>query len=245
MIIRILNKAQYLKLFFFFAMGIIVGYELNAESIQIEKNINPFKLYPKDISFEVKRNEEIIGFHKVTFELITDNRISVAAEMKINVFFLGFPIYKYSYFSNAQWQDGYLQNLAAKQNDDGDKSEVIIRRNKKRLNITGPNGDTSGAIELLPSNHWNSRILGMNKVIDTIKGKVADITIQDKGVERIKVKGGIVLATKYVFGGDVDAIVWYHGSGRWVKLQFRAEDNSIIELLCQECGVSEFIMAGN
>ena len=90
MIIRILNKAQYLKLFFFFAMGIVVGYELNAESFQTEKNINPFKLYPKDISFEVKRNEEIIGFHKVTFELITDNRISVVAEMKINVFFLGF-----------------------------------------------------------------------------------------------------------------------------------------------------------
>ena len=37
MIIRILNKAQYLKLFFFFAMGIVVGYELNAESIQIKK----------------------------------------------------------------------------------------------------------------------------------------------------------------------------------------------------------------
>ena len=37
MIIRgILNKAQYLKLFFF-AMGIIVGYELNAESIQMKK----------------------------------------------------------------------------------------------------------------------------------------------------------------------------------------------------------------
>jgi len=39
MIIRILNKAQYLKLFFFFAMGIVVGYELNAESFQIEKKI--------------------------------------------------------------------------------------------------------------------------------------------------------------------------------------------------------------
>ena len=45
MIIKILNKAEYLKLFFFFAMGIVVGYELNAESFRIEKkNINPFKL---------------------------------------------------------------------------------------------------------------------------------------------------------------------------------------------------------
>ena len=193
----------------------------------------------------MKRNEEIIGFHKVTFELITDNRISVVAEMKINVFFLGFPIYKYSYFSNAQWQDGYLQNWQQSKMMTGISQEVIIRRNKKRLNITGPNGDTSGAIELLPSNHWNSRILGMNKVIDTIKGKVADITIQDKGVERIKVKGGIVLATKYVLVEMWMQSVWYHRSGRWVKLQFRAEDNSIIELLCQECGVSEFIMAGN
>ena len=38
MTIRILNKAQYLKLFFFFAMGIVVGYELNAESFQIDEN---------------------------------------------------------------------------------------------------------------------------------------------------------------------------------------------------------------
>ena len=245
MIIRTLNKARSLKLFLFFAMGIIVRDDLNAESIQIEKNINPFKLYPKNINFEVKRNEKIIGFHKVTFELINDNRIGVLAEMKINVFFLGFPIYKYSYFSNAEWQDGYLQNLVASQNDDGDKSEVNIRKNKKRLSITGPNGDAFGAIDLLPSNHWNSHILGMNKVIDTIKGKVADITIQDRGVEKVQVKGGAISAKKYVFGGDVDAKVWYHRSGRWVKLQFRAEDNSIIELLCKECGVSEFIIAGN
>ena len=245
MIIRTLNRARYLKLFFFFAMGFIVTQDLQAESIQIEKNINPFKLYPKDIDFEVKRNGEMIGFHQVTFKLVNGNKISVVAEMKIKIFFLGFPIYKYLYFSSAQWQDGYLQNLVAKQNDDGDKSEVNIRKNKKKLSITGPNGDTFGAIKLLPSNHWNSRILGMNKVIDTIKGQVADIIIQDKGVEQIKVKGGVVSATKYIFGGDVDAIVWYHRSGRWVKLQFRAEDGSIIELFCKECGVSEFIIAGN
>ena len=245
MIIKTLNKARCVNLFFFFAMGLITAPEIQAENIQIDKNFNPFKLYPKDIDFEVKRNEKTIGFHKVTFEPINGNRIRVLAEMNIKVFFLGFPIYKYSYFSKAQWQGGYLQNLIAKQNDDGDKSEVNIIRNKRRLSVTGPNGAAFGDIELLPSNHWNSRILGMNKVIDTIKGKVADITIQGKGIERIKVKGGAVSAAKYVFGGDVDSNVWYHRSGRWVKLQFRAEDNSIIELMCKECGVSEFIIAGN
>ncbi len=245
MIIRTINKVRCLASFLFFAMGFIVAQELQADSIHIDRNINPFKLYPKGIDFEVKRNEEIIGFHRVNFEPSTSNGISVVAEMNIKVSFLGFPLYKYSYFSAAQWQGGYLQNLVAKQNDDGDKSEVNIRRNNKKLSITGPNGDTFGAIKLLPSNHWNFRILEMNKVIDTIKGQVADIEIENKGVETIKVKGGTVSATKYVFGGDVDAIVWYHRTGRWVKLLFRAEDNSIIELLCKECGVSEFIIAGN
>ena len=53
MIIRTINKVRCLAPFLFFAMGFIVAQELQADNIYIDRNINPFKLYPKGIDFEV------------------------------------------------------------------------------------------------------------------------------------------------------------------------------------------------
>ncbi len=197
----------------------------------------PEKLYPRGIHFEVLRNGAPVGSHTVSFSKKNDGYLRVQASFDLTVRFLGLPVYKYLYLSDASWDRGHLAILTASQDDNGDISQVDIRRDGDDLVIHGPNGSKRASGNLLPTNHWNPNVLSHLSVLNTITGEISDVGIESTGVQIVQAQGVTIEAARHVYSGDIETTVWYDTAGRWVKMMFEAQDGSTIEYLCRECGL--------
>ena len=202
-------------------------------------NTNPFELYPNNITFNVFRDDVMVGKHIVSFSQIDKNRnkVRVVAQLNFQVNFLSFPVYKFQYKSDAIWLDGKLKTLRSNQNDDGESSTVEVFRKDNMLTVINKDTEFRTDMGTLPTNHWNAEVLMKNKVINTLTGELSSVRITNLGREKIEAQGESVFATKYKYSGEIATLVWYSDSGNWVKMQFEGKDGSNIEYKCIECGL--------
>ena len=153
-----------------FVIKALIVYLILAPKVAIPdaiRDVDPFKLYPKGILFDVRRNDETVGHHKVNFSKEVNDQILVTSQLKLKVKILGIIVYSYDYHSEAWWTDSYLVKLLAKQNDDGAISNDKVSAKENVLMIDGPSGKFQGRLSLYPSNHWHAGVILENKLIDT------------------------------------------------------------------------------
>ena len=201
------------------------------------EGIDVFALYGSDHRLEVLRDGRSVGRHVLRFEPETDG-FRVRSELTIEIPFLFLTAYHYSYRSESMWQDGSLQWLRAETDDNGERSTVQAVRDETGLVVEGPRGRSVLAEELFPTDHWHAGVLGANRVINTITGQVAEVKILHEGRERIETVDASIQADRYRYSGDLENTVWYDSLGRWVGMQFTAQDGSTITYRCRSCTVS-------
>lgn len=195
---------------------------------------DPLALYGDQVRFQVMRNGAPIGHHEVRFrggrgEVIADSRFEV--EVKL----LFFTAYRYEYRSQDVWRDGCMVALRAETNDNGRRSRIEAELEGGALRITSEAGSKRVEPGIFPTTHWNSDVIGANRVLNTITGMVATVDIVAMGEERVGVENRAVMAQRYRYTGEIEADVWYDAEGRWVKMRFNAEDGSTIEYVCEQC----------
>ena len=195
---------------------------------------DPLSLYGPRLEFSVYRNDVPVGRHVVTFrqdkdQLIVDNRFDV------KISFLGIPVFNYLYESEGFWESGKLQSINIKLDDDGKKSEIKGRRLPLSFDANGETIPLGKNAEIYPTNHWNSGVLKESELFNTLTGKMNKVTITKAGEETVDVRGGTVRASRYIYSGELNVVAWYDADGRWVKLKFKAEDNSDMEYVCETC----------
>ena len=203
---------------------------------EFKGKIDPFKLYQNGIHFNVFRNQELVGEHRVSFLEQQNGQIKVSSKFNLELDVLGFTIYKYDYFSEALWSDNRLVKLSATQNDSGTVTTVEVFSDGDLVTINGPEGISKARSGLYPSNHWHPGVLRNNKVINTLTGQIAQVRIHDMGEENVGAAQTVIPSRKYVYTGDIETTVWYDQDGRWIKMKFFAKDGSTIEYDCVECG---------
>lgn len=195
----------------------------------------PRALYGDEVSFDVSRNGEPVGSHRLRFreganEVVVESEFSVA----VKVWFV--TAYRYHYTSTSAWRDGCLVSLQAAVDDNGTRSEVQARAEEGRLKIVGPAGQVVGDAGLIPTDHWHPAVVNAEQVLNTISGKVSNVRILAGERETITVAGEARAARRYVYTGDLRNEVWYDDDGRWVKMRFTTGDGSTIEYTCRVCG---------
>ena len=196
------------------------------------------RLYRGDIVFDVVRDGRVVGRHDVTFGSDENGLLSVTSNMNLRIDFLGFFAYRFDYRSTSHWSDGKLLRLDADTNDDGTRRIVSAQYRDGSLQIIPAEGQPIVSEPLFPTDHWNAGVLGQTKVLNTISGKVAKISIEPKEYEAVVAEGRTVTARRYVYSGDIATTVWYDDSGRWLKMRFRGNDGSSIEYSCRRCGLA-------
>jgi len=199
---------------------------------------DPVSLYDGPISFNVLRNGSKVGEHRVSFEYQSSGALIVNVDFNLTVTLLGLPVYRYAYESGSQWCANHLVSLWARQNDDGNKSEVNADSKGKGMAIMGPRGVFRTEDRLFPTNHWNAGVLSQTQVLNTLSGEVSKVSIRPTQRELIEAEGRSIPAMGYRYTGDIETSVWYDDLGRWVKMRFTAEDGSIIDYRCTSCGQS-------
>jgi hypothetical protein len=197
-------------------------------------NVDPFELYGDEVRFDVYRDGNKVGFHRVWFgKRGTDLTVENKFRIEIKVLFL--TAYSYQYSSEARWRAGQLLQIAAQVDDDGATSQVSAALDDDRMKVNGSAGRYTAEATLYPTNHWNVEVLRQKQVLNTLTGQLNSVRIEAAGRELVATEFGEALATRYAYKGDLETEAWYDDAGRWVKLRFQARDGSTIEYVCRRC----------
>lgn len=221
------------KLAFACASLLIVWPNFAAANLLRSTPVDPVALYGSTHKFLVLRDNAVVGDHVLNFSQ-QNNQIIAEAEFNIKISFLGLSLYKYRYESRSVWEEGLLQSINVRVNDDG--KEII---NTARIEAAGYSINNSSDLlpnaTLFPTSHWNIEVLKQGQVFNTILGKLNQIKIKNLGPEKVKILNGFLEADHYQYTGELRLDAWYDKQGRWVKLKFLADDQSTIEYLCTTC----------
>jgi hypothetical protein len=200
---------------------------------------DPLMLYGKEIIYDVYRKNRKVGEHKMTFarDAIGDLRVDALFHLQIDVlFFKG--AYTFDYSAAEIWRDKQMVSMAAIANDNGKVSKTSAILDKGVFKITGPKQTVYASSWVFPTNHWNRGQVESRVVLNTLNGRLADVEIIHDGFEMVEVAGRMLEAERFTYTGDVhDTDCWYDRAGRWVKMRFKAKDDSIVEYICRQCGL--------
>jgi hypothetical protein len=195
---------------------------------------DPIALYGQEINFAVLRNGQEAGRHSVRFDrngpVLT---VDSAFHLQIDLLFV--TIFRYRYQAQEEWRDGQLDRLTVQVDDDG--RPFALKAERKGTKLTVRNGGDNYSVDapLYPTNHWNARVLGENRVLNTLTGRVNRVIIRPVGREAIPTERGPVMTTRYAYSGELENQVWYDDAGRWVKMRFAGRDGSVIDYVCRLC----------
>ncbi|TVR80131.1 MAG: hypothetical protein EA405_11075 [Rhodospirillales bacterium] len=195
---------------------------------------DPRGLYGDELRFRVLRDGRPVGAHRVHFRNDGD-RVIADTRFDLEVRVLFFSAYRYSYRSQDVWRDGCLVSLSAETDDNGSLSRVTAERRGDELHVQGPTGGYVTDPAIFPTTHWNASVVDSDRVLNTINGRVARVTVEPLGPSTVMVAGQPVTARHYRYSGDLHTEVWYDPDGRWVKMRFEAKDGSTIEYECEVC----------
>ena len=197
-------------------------------------NANPILLYGNHIDFVVYRNGSKVGYHHVKFSQEDKYlKVDISCEIKIN--FLFFNAFHFKYNSEARWAGGILEQLQVSVDDDGEKFSMKAVSRGQIVEVESLNGKYNVSRPLFPTNHWHASVLKQISVLNTLTGRMNNVTIVPQGSELISTEKGQIRAVRYKYNGDLENEVWYDAEGRWVKMQFKARDGSIIDYICRQC----------
>ena len=159
----------------------------------------------------------------------------MTSEFVLTVKILFITAYNFSYRSQSIWSDGVLSEINVIVDDNGEAFSLNGSRMGDNMLITKGSKNYQTDIPLFPTNHWNAKVLGARRVLNTLTGRVNEVRIVPRGRETVATERGPVPATRYAYTGDLDNEVWYDDVGRWVKMRFKGRDGSTIDYVCRRC----------
>lgn len=216
---------------------IILGQPHGLESKDLFSQ-NPFDLYQDKILFDVVRDGEKVGSHGVTFSGDEDDFwVTTRFELEIKLLFI--RAYAFKYFSKANWKNGVLSEIRISVDDDGEPFSLKGRQEAGEFIIESSKKKFKTPLPLFPTNHWNANVVNEKVVLNTLTGELNSVEIIAGDVEILRSGHGEIKGQRYSYTGDLDNEVWYDQKGRWVGMEFKGKDGSIITYVCQQCFLSK------
>jgi len=210
-----------------FRVALAIGLVLSIYTAADAATLTPDSAQTGTYAYQVLRDGEVVGEQRNDFER-RGGELRVVTDVRINITLLGLNVYDFTQRIEESWQNGQLMSLTSVAVDDGDTRNVQLVREGDRLVGTydGKQRDLPG--HLVPSTLWNSAVVEHSSVLETSKGRERTFTVEQKGIEQVKLPIGTVNARHFVFTGNFKREAWYDESGVLVAAQMEAKDGSII-----------------
>jgi len=177
------------------------------------------------IDFEVLRDGEPIGHHRLRFER-RDGRLHVDIEIKLDVTFTFVTLYYYRHRNHEVWEGDRLISLETRTDDNGDAYRVSAQAKGDKLIVEGSAGRLELPGDTLPTSYWHEQMVERGEWLDTQKGRLVRSEVTSLGAETIRSRGDEIEATRYALRGDLDCDLWYR-DGHWQKLRFSISGSTI------------------
>ncbi len=198
---------------------------------------DPRSIYGEEAIYRVYRDGKPIGLHSVGFKRY-DSDLFVEVDSSLAVRALGVTLYRYQYSATEIWRNNELISVETRIKDNR-KAEKLIsaKRQDNKWIIKKGQSKLRGAV--LPDyviNHWHPGVLFAKRIYHPLHGRVYRGEPEDKGSETIKLEDGTFVDTRrFEYSAGFLADVWYDKDWRWVKLAFKADDDSQIIYRCDRC----------
>ena len=185
--------------------------------------------------YTILRGGSEVGVHEVRRQVV-GGETRVRSESRIDVRLLGIDLYRFRYSAEEVWDRSGLVRLEVRVDDDGKPFRLDGKRSGERFAWSSSVGTGEHALPLYPTNHWNSGVLGQDRVLNTLTGGLNRVDIERSGRESLSLPGGEVRAQRYRYLGELELDAWYDDRGRWLGMRFKGRDGSEIRYLCATCG---------
>lgn len=217
-----------------FVIGLIFSTIAWASTVNTSMLASPesvFALYGERLEFDVYRSGRQIGTHRLEFSK-EEGRLRVDVEMDLHIRVLAVFNYRYNYRATEWWQEGVLQRLEVRVDDDGSLTQISAQLEGDQLRLV-----EGEEVRLLPkgmmtTNHWNVAILSQEAVLNTLTGESSQLSVEFLGESSAPAGLVDVPVRLYRLGGELDNTqTWYDQEGRWLGMEFSARDDSRIRLV--------------
>ena len=187
---------------------------------------SPVRASGDSIAFDVVREGQSIGSHRLRFDQ-TGGEVAVDIAIDLEVRFAWVPVFRYGHVNREIWRDGRLQRLDSRTHDDGRDHAVTARQVDGRLLVDGDDGQIEVEPSVLTTSYWHPASMMQQRLLDTQRGRLAEVSTQLAGSDRLAVAGRQIVATRYDVLGDLTMTTWYGPEGQWSGLAFEARGSTI------------------
>ncbi len=167
-------------------------------------------------NFRVSLDGRDIGFHRFTLRDRGLDR-ELTTEARFEVRFLGFAAYRYAHDATERWRGDCLTTIAARTDDNGERSVVSAARDGDLVKIAG-----GPALEgcVMTFAYWNPAILKQTRLLNSQTGAYETVKVARLGESRLATRGSEVPATHYRVTGSKHPIdLWYSAANEWLALE--------------------------
>lgn len=166
--------------------------------------------------WRVMRQGSAIGTHNVTFTQRGEEVVALS-DVTITPSFLGVVVYRYEHRYSEVTRGGRFVSVASRLNRNGTIVEVEARAGANGVEVQGPEGALRLPSGAVPLSWWEpQRFGGQVPLFGTSHGRPFDLRWA-----REALPGG---GTRWRTAGEIEAVLDYDASGRWVGYSVRGDD---------------------
>lgn len=179
------------------------------------------------LSFRVERGGDPIGTHEVRFRREGED-LHVDIDIRLAVTFGPLTVFRYKHSNRETWREGRLVALETKTNDDGTAYWVRAEATEEGLAVTSSANDPFIApASIIPTSYWNPATVTQSELLDTQKGRIVKVEIEEAGETRVAAEGGEIAARLYRMTGDLKLQLTYSQKMEWLNVSFRARGQDV------------------
>src|SRR3569832_3126 len=132
--------------------------------------------------YTIIREGEPVGQQRMEF--VNDGeKLRVLSHMELSISLLGMTLYAFTQQVEEVHQGGRITSLVSEADDDGKDRKVNLTLQGDLLKGDYNGGNRAIDPKLVTSLFWQKPSLGETQVLDTVRGKVRDVTVKDIGIE--------------------------------------------------------------
>jgi hypothetical protein len=185
--------------------------------------------------YAISRDGTLVGQQRMEF-VGDGGKLRVISHMQVDVTLLGMTIYSFDQQAEeVRAGNNNVLSLTSEANDDGKSRQISLTLQGDRLK-GNYNEDTQRDVDpsFPTSLFWQKPAVGVTHVIDSVNGKLRDVTVTEIGREALALPIGNVMAQHYRVTGEMERELWYDDKGTLVAGQRKGPDGSTVRLELQQ-----------
>lgn len=148
----------------------------------------------------------------------------------ISISFLGFEVFEFEQHVVEEWEDGELQFLSGRTNDNGDLHEFSLRRREDGYRGRLSEERVTLPADAYPTSPWHYDIVEQDLLFALKDLELRKVEVSGPTEETVTVDGVDVETERFEITGDWSATIWYDRERRLVRVRHTSRGHEIVVL---------------